>query len=253
MGGRVAGLWRHPLKSHGREALTSVLLHSGGTLPWDRRWAVIHEASHVDAGNPAWAPCANFATGARNPALMAITARLDAEGRSLALSHPDRPQISFRPDERSDVWRFLDWLEPLIDPAQPRPAGIVRLPGRGMTDTEYASVSILSLSSLAALSEAAGTALSPARFRGNIWLDGLPPWAEFGLTGREIAIGSARLRVVEPIRRCRATTANPETGAVDLDTLALLESGWGHRDFGIYAEVVAGGEIALGDPMQEAA
>ena len=34
------------------------------------------------------------------------------------------------------------------------------------------------------------------------------------------------------------------------DTLAALESGWGHRDLGVYATVTRGGEIALGDPVE---
>jgi uncharacterized protein len=43
-----------------------------------------------------------------------------------------------------------------------------------------------------------------------------------------------------------ATKVDPETGAVRGDTLAALESGYGHQDFGVYARVIAGGEIAVG-------
>ena len=53
--------------------------------------------------------------------------------------------------------------------------------------------------------------------------------------------------VREPIRRCLATTANPETGQRDADTLQALQSGWGHQDFGVYCEVVKSGEIQIGD------
>ena len=44
-----------------------------------------------------------------------------------------------------------------------------------------------------------------------------------------------------------ATTANPETGRRDAETLDALERGWGHQDFGVYAEVVAGGTVKVGD------
>ena len=57
------------------------------------------------------------------------------------------------------------------------------------------------------------------RFRGNVWLDGLEPWAEFDLVGRDIRVGAATLRVRERITRCKATTVNPETGRIDADTL----------------------------------
>ncbi len=41
----VTDIFRHPLKSHGREALQLVALSRGETMPWDRCWAVAHEAS----------------------------------------------------------------------------------------------------------------------------------------------------------------------------------------------------------------
>jgi uncharacterized protein YcbX len=90
------------------------------------------------------------------------------------------------------------------------------------------------------------------RFRGNIWLDGLAPWEEFDLLGREITIGEARFTVRERITRCRATCTDPETGRIDVNTLDLLESGWDHTDFGVYAEVTQSGAVALGDPVRPA-
>ena len=116
-----------------------------------------------------------------------------------------------------------------------------------MTDTDYASVSVKSLASLKALGAQMGVALDPRRFRGNIWLDGLAPWAEFDWVGREIAVGGARLRVVERVVRCNATKNNPETGTRDADTLGALESHYGHKDFEVYCEVVASGPVADGD------
>jgi hypothetical protein len=52
---------------------------------------------------------------------------------------------------------------------------------------------------------------------------------------------------VEPIGRCRATEANPDTGRRDANTLAALEDGWGHTQFGVYAMVRKGGRVAVGD------
>ena len=36
------------------------------------------------------------------------------------------------------------------------------------------------------------------------------------------------------------------------NTLAALETGYGHQDFGIYARVIEGGEIALGQDWRAA-
>jgi hypothetical protein len=55
---------------------------------------------------------------------------------------------------------------------------------------------------------------------------------------------------MQVIGRCRATGANPETGQQDADTMAALEGGFGHTDFGIYARVTRGGTVALGDEVR---
>ena len=97
------------------------------------------------------------------------------------------------------------------------------------------------------LSARMGHDLSPHRWRGNLWLDGAAPWAEWDWLGRDIRIGSAVLRVQERITRCMATTVEPATGHSNADTLGALEAAFGHQDFGLYATVVQDGDIALGD------
>jgi hypothetical protein len=92
-----------------------------------------------------------------------------------------------------------------------------------------------------------GVPLSADRFRGNLWLSGGNPFAEFDWIGQDIQIGAAVLRIKERITRCRATMTNPSTGLVDADTLGTLKAVYGHQDFGVYAEVIKGGHIALQD------
>jgi uncharacterized protein len=248
-GPRIAHLWRHPIKGHGVEAVERTTLEAGGTMPWDRIWAIATEGARLAPGATHWAPCANFSRGAKSPALMAIRARTDETTGRLRLTHPDRPAIEVDPDDPADQARLLDWAAPLVAPGRGRPISVVRA-ARGMTDSAFPSVAILNLASLAALSDATGRHLAMERFRGNVWLGGLEPWEEFGWIGREIALGGARLRVVQRITRCKATGVDPDTGRPDADTLGTLELGWGHRDFGIYAEVIEGGPIAVGDPAR---
>jgi uncharacterized protein len=243
MTGRLAHIFRHPIKGHGRETLASVLLSEGACLPYDRHWAVAHEAARLLEG---WNPCANFVRGAKAPALMAITARLDEADATVHLDHPEAGAISFRPDQPQDLDRFLAWLDPLVPADRARPRRIVSA-GRGMTDSAFPSVAVLSVASLADLSRRMGVDLSPHRFRGNLWLEGAAPWAEEAWVGQTLAIGPTRLRIEERITRCLATCANPETGRVDADTLGALDAGFGHQDFGLYATVLAGGQITLGD------
>jgi uncharacterized protein YcbX len=78
-------------------------------------------------------------------------------------------------------------------------------------------------------------------------LNGAEPWQELDWLDKDVQIGEAVLHVVEPIKRCKHTMANPRTGERDMDTLAALRDGWDHQDFGVYAKVIKGGKIALQD------
>ena len=242
----LAHIWRHPLKSHGREALQQVALTDGKTMPWDRRWAVAHEAAKVDGSK--WASCANFSRGAKAPQLMAVTAKLNESTGVLTLNHPELDDITFDPD--GDVADFLQWVRPLMPEDRAQSAKIIRVDGVGMTDTPYQSISINSLSSLADLDSKIEQPMDQRRWRGNLWLDGLAPWAEFDWIGKTVQIGDVVLDVCDPVTRCLATTANPDTGLRDADTLGTLQSNWGHKDFGVYAKVIQSGQIKLGDKVQ---
>lgn len=245
----VAALWRHPIKSHGRESLESVTLAAGQTMPWDRHWAVLHDSARFDAATPAWVPCTSFMTGTRTPALAALWSTLDEAAQEVTLTHPDLGTLRFAPDDPEEAAHFLEWIAPLCPEDRARPAGIARVAGRGMTDTYYPSISLMSVASHKAVAARLSPDLAPERWRGNIWIDGTPEWSEFDWIGRTLQVGAAVLEVREPIQRCLHTAANPRTGDRDADTLGALEAGWGHRDFGVYAEVIEGGRVALGDSV----
>jgi uncharacterized protein YcbX len=242
---QVTQLWRHPVKSLGREPLERLTLIKGEAVPFDRLWAVAHDAS--DADGTAWAACQNFIRGAGSPALMAVTCTLDAAGGTLTVRHPDRPDLSVQPDTQGAV--LLEWMRPLCNPDRPQPAHVFRLRGRGFTDTAFPSVSLCNHASHLAVEGLAAVPLQMERWRGNIWFDGAAPWQEFDWLGLELRIGGARLKIEERIRRCVATTTNTDKGLRDVDTLAALNT-QGHQNFGVYATVVQTGEISVGDPLE---
>lgn len=246
MQARVSNLWRHPIKAHGVEAVAASDFRAGETMPWDRVWAIAHAAAHIAPGRDTWAHCANFSRGVRSHALMAIRAAVDEDAGTVTLTHSGREPITVDPDRPEDAARLIAWVKPLVSPDRPAPAFVARA-DRGMTDSDFPSVSILNVASLRALSQRMGAELAQERFRGNIWLEGLAPWEEFDLVGREIRIGGAVFGLRERITRCKATTVNPVTGQSDADTLGALTAGWLHQDFGVYAEVVEAGRVAIGD------
>lgn len=247
---RLARICRHPIKSIGFEEIGQVRLAPGRTLPFDREWAVAHQAAQFRDVLQEWAPKMNFLRGVAGPELMAISARTDEGARRITLTHPRAGSLSVCPDEAPDAARLLDWLRPLWPEGRPAPAFVAHLPGQAMTDVPEPFLSVLNLASNRALSDRMGQELSIHRWRGNLWLDGLEPFAEFGLIGGNLRIGGAELKVVQVITRCKATCVNPATGREDADTLGALLAGWGHQDFGVYATVVRPGTITRGDPVE---
>ena len=217
-------------------------------MPWDRCWAVALEASSADGST--WVPCANFSRGSKAPKLMAVNVKLDETAQTLTLSHPERKDFTFQPDDIRQLSGFLAWIKPLMPTDRAQSARIIRLQDRGFTDTDFASISINSHASLRALSEKIGLQLSPLRWRGNIWLDDLEPWAEHSWVGQQFRIGGVLFEGVEPVVRCLATTANPQTGEQDADTLGALNDGWNHQNFGLYARIIESGKISVEDTLE---
>jgi len=245
----VEKIYRHPIKSVGSESIADVNLITGGTMPWDRVWALAHSKTRIPDINCHWLPCSSFLRGSIAPAFVAISAKFDDHTGTLELQHPDVKSLKFRPGEQKDLQKFISWIKPLCPENGPEPTSLYRVKNRGSTDTEYPSISLLSVSSLHELSKKVGAELDARRFRGNIWLKGGKPFEEFDWVDQEIIIGSVRLKVVEPIERCNATKVNPLTGKKDIDTLTTLQSNYDHKNFGVYCEVLTGGKLSCGDQL----
>ncbi len=245
---RLAHIVRHPIKSVGYEDLQSAPLSEGRVLPFDRHWAVAHDAARFDGQPTEWMGKQNFVRGAAGHPLMAVRARLNEASETVTLSHPETHDITVRP--ASDGAALIDWLRPFWPENRPAPAQVVRLKDQALTDVPDPYVSVLNLNSLKDLGQRMGRDLSIHRFRGNLWVDGWPAFEEYGLIGKTIRVGAAELRVETRITRCIATTVNPETGQSDADTLGALNAAFGHQDFGVYARVVKSGMVAVNDKVE---
>ena len=170
----LAEIWRHPIKSHGRELVGKALLDVGKCLPYDRHWAVAHEASR--ASDEQWSPCAAFSRVSKAPQLMAISATFDEKAGLLTLTHPQREPLVFDPDHEPQ--RLIDWVQPLMPADRAASVRVVRVPGRGMTDTDFPSISLAGMASHRALEGRMGRPLARGRWRANLWVDGLAPWED---------------------------------------------------------------------------
>lgn len=119
--------------------------------------------------------------------------------------------------------------------------------GVPLWDAEEAHVSIINLATVRAIGAAMGVDLDPLRFRANVYIDGLAPWAEFEWVGRPIKLGSAQLVVFSSIERCRATSSPPGANGWDLNVPGALAGYFGHLQNGIYARLTKIGSVRIGD------
>jgi ferredoxin-NADP reductase len=123
---------------------------------------------------------------------------------------------------------------------------IQREDGLGHWDFDDSMLSIINVNTVKALAAKMGVPVDPMRFRGNIYIEA-EPFSEFDWLGRGVQFGDTCLSIIRPIKRCRATSVNPKTGEVDMNTPAQLNRHFGHLYCGVYAQVERGGTLALGD------
>src|SRR5262249_23903526 len=129
------------------------------------------------------------------------------------------------------------------------PPKVLTSPGHSFSDVAKKVVSIINLQSLAAIETMVGLPVNPLRFRANVCVTGWPAWHEASLVGETLAIGTARARVAKRITRCAAVNVDPELGVRELEIPQALMRRLGHVECGIYAEVVEGGTMRVGDTV----
>lgn len=223
--------------------------------PWNRRFHLVDDRGRLF-------------TAADSGALMRVRARVGPEGSRLALTLPDGSTVS-GPTDRPGAARVTDFYgRPVAGHEVPGPfdAALSEVVGRRVRlirvdvdgdGSDVHRLSLLSWSSVRSLGARSGRPdLDPRRFRMDLELDGCAPFEEDSWAGRTVRVGAAILAILGPIPRCVVTTLDPATGAKDFDTLKrIAEARPLMTDprgvpFGMYAEVVEPGRIAVGDPVE---
>jgi uncharacterized protein len=245
---RIDAIYRYPVKGLSPQRLDRTRLAVGATLPADRLYAIENGPSGFDPEAPAYFPKQRFLMLMRNERLAALRTDFDEATHVLTIQWEGREAA--HGDLRSKEGRLA--IEAFFRRFMPKelngPPKVLFGEGHSFSDVAKKVVSIINLASVAAVENAAGAPVDPLRFRGNIYVSGWPAWHEFDLLGAEIAIGrSARLKVIKRIVRCAATEVDPATGIRDVPVPRTLMDNFGHVDCGVYADVVAAGDIAAGD------
>ncbi len=247
MSGRIAALYRHPVKGFTPERLATAALVAGGFFPCDRIYAVEDGPSGFDPAAPAFVPKTRFAVLAKIPEVATARTQFDDDAQVLKAWAPGRPALEARLAEPAGRDAFAGWLGGLLGEAASGPLKVVHAAGHRFTDHPQGCVSILNLESVRDLERRLGRSVDPLRFRANVHVEGWPAWSENAAPGRRLDLGSATLEVFKPIVRCAATEVDPQTALRDMEVPKALFDLYGHVLCGIYASVTCSGRASDGD------
>jgi len=249
----IRAIYRYPVKGFSPQALNRTHLAVGQTIPADRLYAIENGPCGFDPAAPAYFPKQRFLMLMRNERLAALRTDYDEVNHTLIIHGEGREAARGdlrTPDGRVMIEKFIGGY--CADELR-GPPRVLFGAGHSFSDVAKKVVSIINLSSVAALESAIGAPVNPLRFRGNLYIAGWPAWHEFDLLDQELSVGDdARLKIVKRIERCAATNVDPDTGVRDLNIPRALMECFGHTDCGVYAEVIAAGSIAPGDTINRA-
>lgn len=246
----VQSIYRYPVKGLSPEPLPRAALAPGATLAGDRRFAIENGPSGFDPAAPGFLPKTRFLMLMKNERLARLRTRYDdatgvltitARGHGVA-----RGDLATAEGRAAIEAFFSDYCRDELK----GPPRLLECPGHSFSDVARKVVSIINLASVEDLARVVGGPVDPLRFRGNLYVAGWPAWCEFDLVDRDIVVGGARLKVVKRIVRCPATNVDPATGVRDLTIPDALKTAFGHMDCGVYADVVDGATIAVGDRVK---
>ncbi len=246
----ITDIYRYPVKGLSPEPLPRVALAHGRTLPADRRYAVENGPSGFDPADPKWMSKAYFLMLQRDEWLAGLQTRFDDANNVLTIRRNGSVATEGDLETAQGRTAVEQFFASHFANQIKGPPKILKGKDHSFSDVASKVVSIINLGTLQAIENVVGQPVAPLRFRANLYLRGWPAWHEFDLLGRTLAIGEARLKVVQRIRRCAAINVDPDTAARDLSIPHTLMQCFGHGDCGIYAEVTAGGSIARGDAVR---
>ncbi|HET7228662.1 MAG TPA: MOSC N-terminal beta barrel domain-containing protein [Longimicrobium sp.] len=226
--GRVAGLWRYPVKSMAGEVLESAEVSWHG-VEGDRRWAFIRPG--MERSNFPW---------------LTIRERPEMTHYRPRFADPDRPDAS--PTlVRTPSGAELDVIDPALALELGDGVRVIKQ-NRGVFDTF--PLSLITTQTIARLAAETGGELAPLRFRPNLLVEALESadFPEDGWVGAVLRIGGLRMRVDKRDGRCVMVNVDPATLERNPAVLRAIAR---ERDgcLGVYGSTVEPGRVAVGDAV----
>jgi uncharacterized protein YcbX len=248
---RIEALYRYPVKGLSPERLALAELRRGAYFPGDRVFAIENGPSGFDAAAPVHQAKIKFLMLMRNEALARLSTRYEDATGTLIVEEGGREAVRAVLATSEGRLALEAFMRRFLPKELRGPPKVLTAPeGFRFTDSRSGFVSIINRASVQALEDMVGTPVDPLRFRGNLLVRGLAPWAELDLVGQVLETGGGvRLKAIKRIQRCAATNVDPQSAIRDLDIPRTLMERLGHMDCGVYAEVIAGGTLSEGDGL----
>jgi len=245
----VQSLWHFPVKGLSGTCRDQVRLEAGRHFPDDRVYAIGNgHPKHDDAAPGSWQKKALFLQQMKQEELAELDCRFD--GSRIDIHHRGSLAVSGDMDSADDRRAIDAFFAALVDGQTPGAPRLMRIADGSYADTEAALITLGGTASVTRFAQVTGTAPDARRFRLNIMLETEVPFAEFALVGRDVQLGEAVLRILEPVGRCAAIDVDPETAVRGPHCLPVMEARLGHTDLGIFAEIVTSGTVRAGDPLR---
>src|ERR1700687_1017251 len=191
-GARIDRIYRYPVKGLSPQPLARTSLSVGATLPADRLYAIENGPCGFDPAAPGYFPKIRFLMLMRNERLAALRTDYDEASHTLVIHAEGREAARGdlrTPNGRAAVETFFSTAFAAELRGPPR---ILFGHDHSFSDVAKKVVSIINLASVAEVENAAGAAIDPLRFRGNIYVARWPAWAEVELIGRGVSLARAR-------------------------------------------------------------
>lgn len=263
MPGTIDSLYRYPVKGLTPERLDRVALQAGHAFPADRLFALAKPNGAYSADDFVPLSKREYFVLMNTDRLAGLTTRFDPETRTMRVAVQGHPVLEADLGTAEGREEFVELYARVTDlPDGVRPV-LAQQPGYNFTDNAndgprmMNTISLINRASIRDFEQRIGRELDPLRFRANVYLDGLEPWAEREWIGRELQLGGSEteagvtVRVVEETERCAATEVDPTTARRDVPVVRLLHEHYGHEIMGVFAEVLTAGTLSVGDSIVE--
>ena len=259
---RVTALYRYPVKGYTPESRDALTVLAEGRIAGDR--VLGFRFGNSPLPKTSWSRKHDYAVLVNAPGIARLNVRFDDSARRLSvrldgdtLADESIDDDAGRKRIAAAVERYVLTLEenPLRGQDERRPLQLI---GDGVTprftDSERGEITLHSRESLGAVADAlCDHTLDEVRFRSNIAIEGVTPWAEQEWIGRRLRIGAIEFDVVRPKVRCLATHANPSTGERDMAVMQTLVKAFGQKQPTFAVALLprsGGGEIRVGDKIE---